>query len=333
MTTCVIGCDTFTPPPAPDPIELPELPSSAVPPRPGGVSARVETPPLVSGRAPEAATAQDTLARTELLRAELELLRLYMGRDPASRARLRVADAKPRAVYRQVAGLFEQSNSLSFELSRTVGAAPVEHPAAPEAPDVFEVVDQALGRVLVVKQALGISQTVEERDAPADATPTDTFHAVVLASAEINHLLDRQTTPSDVYQRVTRAIHSSAAIHATLPGATLPNDPEFEANKTPQDVYRLLIECYREAVQLAARNDIELIELRATEADAGEASSHDVRELADLLAEELEFLRASWPDALPAFEAYDPGLKFPAHVHQRARYLRAILRAANERSP
>ena len=308
------------------------MPTYEAPARPGEATATLETPPPVSGRSVEQATPADVLARVERIRREVELLRLYMGREPTAPPRLRVARAQPRAVYRQVTGLFDQANDLSFELARTLGTRESDPPEAPTPPDVLRMTNRALERVLIAKQTLEIATQVEEREADASTTPTDTFHAVVAASAEINNLLERRTRPGDVYVQVTRAVHAAAAIHRTLPGARLPEEPPFEPNKTAPDVYRQLVACYRATEQLAASGNIEIIELGVTEAGAHDVSSHDVSELATLLSEELRYVHASWPRAQAAFDAYDPGLKFPAHVHQRSRYLLSILEDSARRA-
>ena len=165
-----------------------------------------------------------------------------------------------------------------------------------------------------------------------DTTATDAFHAVVAAATQINGLVESETSAGDVFQQVTSAVHAAAAIQTTLRGASFPDEPAFEPNKTPTDVYRVLLECYEQMRLLAASREIALVELRVSDADARYASLQDVSELAVLLSAEMRFALASWSGAPRALDAFDPGLKFPSHVHQRARFLLAILRDANTRA-
>jgi len=332
MLTFLGACDE-TPPPPPEPPELSEIPSRQASERVSlATPTNVELPSPVSGRSADEAVPTDVLARLKLLRTEVELLRRYMGRPRPGLARLRVVEANPRVVYQQVARLYERVNILSFEITRTLGSPPSPPELVPKPPDVFRLVDAALERVLVTKEALGISEEVAEQRLPDDATPTDAFHEAVAAAGDVNGLVTMQTSPTDVFQQVTGAVHAAAAIHATLPGVKFPEEPAFEPNKVPADGYRVLLDCYEELRLLAASRQLPLIKLEVSKGNARDAAPDDVSELAVLLRAETRFVLSKWPNAGQALEAFDPGMKFPSHVHRRARLLLAILQDANARS-
>ncbi len=153
------------------------------------------------------------------------------------------------------------------------------------------------------------------------------FNATVEAGSELNHLLQEKISPSDVFQLVTAAVHTAAAIHSSIPnGPTLPAEPPFEPDKMPSDVYRRMQECFSLIRQVSATLDIETLRFELDAVDPTLVSPNDVGDLAALVAEELGHLQREFPNARTPVRAYHPGKRFPAHVFQRAGLLRRILR-------
>lgn len=288
----------------------------------------VSTPPPVSGRRlsdPASILPADVLARVELLRANVEFVRRFVGRQPAPAPLLRVESAQSREVYSQALNLELRANRLAFEQVRIVRAASIpQEQALPAA--VFGVVDSALAAVLLVKQDLGIGDAVAEEQRPESTTPSEVFNAAVAAGSEINNVLQQQTSPSEVFRLVTGSVHYAAALHAAIRKApSLPTEPAFVPNMMPSDVYGRMVECFGLAAQAFAAMGIETLEFDPGDELSRRTTPNDVAVLAALLVEELSYLHSRVPQAKRPPHAYYPGVRFPAHVYQRAGLLKQIL--------
>jgi len=288
----------------------------------------VSTPPPVSGRRlsdPDSILPADVLARVQLLRDNLDLVRQFMGRPPSPAPLLRVESAQPREVFSQALNLESRANRLAFEQLRIVRASSVPRDETRPV-DVFSVVDSALEAVLLVKAELGIDDAVAEERQPEATLPSEVFNAAVAAGTEINNVLQQRTSPSDVFQLVTEAVHNAAALHAAVRrGPSLPLEPDFIPNKMPSDVYARLVECFGLVAQLADKSGVETLNFALVEGEKRVVTPNDVFGLAALLVEELDYLHSQTPGVNPAPRAYYPGLRFPAHVFQRAGLLKEIL--------
>ena len=217
------------------------------------------TPPPVSERRlsdPASILPADVLARVELLRANVELLRSYMGKPPAPVALLRVEGAQPREVYSQALNLQLRANRLAFEQVRVVRSESIPIKGVARPADVFAVVNAALAAILLVKRDFGIDAAVAEEIRPESTTPSEVLNATIIAGSQINNLLQRRTSPSDVFQLVTAVVLSAATLHSTIPGGpNLPAEPPFKPNKMPADVYLRIQSCFaliREAAEAVA---------------------------------------------------------------------------------
>jgi len=287
------------------------------------------TPPPVSGRrlsAPESILPADVLARVELLRENVDLLRRYMGKPGSPSAFLRVDSARPFEVYSQALNLQLRANRLAFEQVRVVRNESIPRMDEARPADVFGVVDSALAAVLLVKHDLGIDAVVAEKRRPDTTTPSDVFNAAISAGSEINLLLEERTSPSDVFQLVTAAVHTAAALHAVIPdGPGLPVEPAFEANKMPGDVYLRIQRCFGLIRQLSEAKGVATLRFEVAGEGIERVSPNDVGDLASLVVEELTHLHRQFPEARTPVRAYYPGRRFPAHVFQRVGLLELIL--------
>ena len=303
-----------------------------------------QTPPPVSGRrpsAPETIIPADVLSRVELLRAEVSLLRTYMGRIVQPQPYLQVEGAQPREVYFQAANLYARAGALLFQEVRTSGAYAARAGADRiRAVDVFHYVDHALALVLQVKAAFGIENTVGESPSPDTPTASDVFNAIVHANAEMDLLLDRSASASDAYRQVTQAVHYAAALHAALTSSGLPPEPEFEPNKAPADVEARFIASYELVRQVATLRGIEMLSLAVDEADdvstpaapgrGGPSVGRSRRgasggELLAIILAELAYMHSTLTDGSDVIRATHPGRRVPSHVYQRAGLLERIL--------
>jgi hypothetical protein len=287
------------------------------------------TLPPVSGRPliePDGILPADVLARTALLRANVELLRRYMGIPPGPPPLLQGDSAQPAEVYSQALNLETRANRLAFEQVRVVRKESMAVRGETRPHDVFLVVDSALASVLLVKRDMQIKQAIGERIQPESTTPSEVFNAVVSAGSEINNLLQGMTSPSDVFQLVTAATHTAATLHATIPdGGNLPDEPAFESNKMPADVLGHMHRCYQLVTALARSRGIDTLELRLLDERRDQVSPNDVSDMAALLVEQLTRIHSQFPQARQPARAYYPGKRFPSHVYQRVGLLEAIL--------
>jgi hypothetical protein len=292
-------------------------------------SAQVATPPPVSGRplsAPEDILPADVLARVTLLRANVDILRRYMGRSKPPPPLLQGTNARPGEVYSQALNLELRANRLVFEQVRVVRKETLAGRGEIRPVDVFAVADSALRSILLVKQDMHIVTPVGEVVQPSSTTPTDVFNAVVVAGSEINNLLQRMTSPSDAFLLVTATTHTAATLHATIPGGGyLPEEPGFEPDKMPIDVLLRMRKCYEMASLIANARGLNPLQLKIMDDLEANVTPNDVSDMAALLLEELQDMHTLFPEAREAIRAYYPGKRFPAHVYQRAGLLEAIL--------
>jgi len=287
------------------------------------------TPPPVSGRRlsnPESILSADVLARVELLRENVELLRIHMGKPTPPMPLLRVESAQPFECDSQARSLQLRANRLAFEQIRVVGERATPSRADSQPSDIFTVTDSALAAVLLVKHSLGIEQAVAEKLRPDTTTPSEVFNATVAAGSEINHLLDKRTSPSDVFQLVTTAVHTAAALHSVIgDGPPFPEEPAFEPNKSPSDVYIRMLHCLSLTRQVSGTHGMPMLEFDVTEQGAERVTPNDVGDLASLVAEELLHVHRRVSEAPTPIRAHYPGRRFPAHVYQRVGLLERIL--------
>jgi len=287
------------------------------------------TPPPVSGRrlsVPESILPADVLARVELLRENVDLLRHYMGKSTPPVSLFRVESARPFEVYSQALNLQLRANRLAFEQVRVVRNESIPLMIEARPADVFGVVDAALAAVLVVKQNLGIETAVAEKQQPDTSTPSDVFNATIAAGSEINHLLEQRTSPSDVFQLVTAAVYTAAALHVVIPGGpSRPAEPSFEPNKMPSDVYSRMRRCFTLIRLLAESKGGATLRFEIDGEGSQRVSPNDVGDLASLIVEELTHLHRQVPVAVAPARAHYPGKRFPAHVYQRVGLLESIL--------
>lgn len=287
------------------------------------------TPPPVSGRRlsdREAILPADVLARAELVRGNVDLIRRFMGKPRSSAPLLEVQGAEPREVYSQALNLQRRAHRLAFEQVRVVRpeSVPLQHDIRPA--DVYAVVDSSLASILLVKEELGIAAPVSEQKRPDATEPSEVFNAIVAAGVEVDQLTREQTSPRDVYRLVTESVHSASAILASLPNAPrMPKEPSYEPDKTPADVYERMRRCFDLVQVIAASKGQEVLRFESTPTSYALVTPSDVSDLASLVGEELAHLRTEFPGAAQPPRAYDPGRRFPSDVFRRAGLLELTL--------
>jgi len=258
--------------------------------------------------------------------AELEELRLVMGKPKPDGVVLSVKNAAPREVYFQAESMFAKINRLSFQLLHQdfPELEPPEEEIVPG--DVLRVVMEA-GRVL---DAILTHFEIDRPDRPApdavEKTPTDVFHLINRANRQINLLLDKPVLPSDVFQEVTYCVNHVIALRAQFPGRRIPEEPEFFPRKEPEDVYQMLWDCFTIVDNVAELSGLRVLDLNGTFERTGvRVVPSDVYDFASLLVSELRYFHSQLNEENQPRRSHYPGRKFPSHVHQRARLLQAQL--------
>lgn len=263
--------------------------------------------------------AADVCARVDVVRAELESLRWYMGRPKNEQPEIAVRRAAPREAYFQALVLLANANRLCFDHTREQLPEPATLSASIEAADVLTLVEATHDRIKKVQLHYGIPSEAVQAQADPSKTPTDVFRAIVEANRQINLLLDERVAPSDVFQQVTLAVGYASRLLETFPNAaTLPETPEFEPGKRPADVLRRLLECMAHIRTVASISSLDVLEFEGPSEWTKDAEPSDVLHLASLIVAELAYLHSRVPDVQPPRDVYYVGRKFPSDVYQRA---------------
>ena len=252
------------------------------------------------------------------IQSELELVRVEMGKPKNTQPRIALKNAAPREVYFQAQALFRKANRLSFEQTRERATEPLAPKGLIAPADVLDVVQAALSRVRHVKNRLMVKESIKEVEHDSKSTFTAIYRAIVDASRQVNLMLDRRFSPSDVFQEVTLAVGYSARLLSRFPESTrLPNAPPFERGKQPRDVYRRLTSCFQSIQTIASRSGLDVLSLETSEIDLEHVSPSDVYDIAALVVSELDYLHSRFEGLEPPRKVFYPGRKFPAHVYQR----------------
>ena len=283
-------------------------------------------PSVAAAPSEEEVTPAHVYALVSLFREELDLVRVEMGRPKERRPLLQVRDAAPREVYFQALALFQRANRLSFEMTRWEIPEPTISKERILPADVRHVVNLALERLRYVEESLGLRHALTLPPIETSRTPTDVFRSIVQAGRQLNLLLDRRFSSSDVFQQVTQALGYASGLRANFAGRRMPATQPFVRAKTPAQVFEKLLDCFRLVRRIAAESGVGVLELRVSRAELEAVSPADMHSMASLLVSELRYLHSKLPKAPPPRQAYYPGKKLPSHVFQRAGLLEAQLK-------
>jgi hypothetical protein len=256
---------------------------------------------------------------------DLERLRRFMGAPKANELDIGIRSAIPRDLYFQALTLWENTDRLLLEVMRL-------HEQPPPTPSDGIGLQDVLSRIRDARQML--SQVIRELQiAPSDgSTPgegvstADIFNAILDLNRQLNLLLERHTSPSDVYKEITLAMGYSARLLARYPDAIrIPEEPLFEPDQRPKDVYLRLIECLQSVVRIFDKLGLAILKIDPSRTDLDSLQPSDVYLVASMIVSQLDFLYKHLGIAKPPPQPVYPGLKFPAHSYQRAGILQAQL--------
>ena len=287
-------------------------------------------PNPVSGRSVAMATitTADVLARVELLRADLNLIRVEMGQPKDKRTEIAVTNVAPREAVFQALTLFRKAGHLRFEVTGNVTSEQqITLPRDIRPIHVWKIVNAAYKRVLIVKRKLGIRGQIEEPRQDDSVTPSDLFRAIVQASRQFDVLFMQGVSSDNTLQQVTLATNHMARLLEQFPGAIpFPAIPAFEHGKRPVDVQNLLVKALVNISVIAEGSGIETLKLEISKPDLADnatdtISASDVFDMAIILVSQLAYLHAQLQHTDPPAVGLDPGYKVPAHVYQRTKLL------------
>ena len=288
-----------------------------------------QTPPPISGRNlsnPETILPADVLSRVELIRANLELIRLHMGKPAGLVPALRVSRVGSEEVYSQALNLENRANKLAHE-QLGMYREPHPLPSGDVSPyRVFLIMDDVLQSVLAVKAKMGIKAAPVEKSQSPDSNIAEVFNASVAAGNEINSLLKIKSDPEYVLQAIVEAVSIASYLHYHgLDAASLPSSPEFESNKSPNDVFARMLKCFELISKLADNRGINTLKLDIPPERSMNIQPDDSSDLAFLLLTKLNDIYEHTPGAMEYPHVYAPGEISAASVYQRVGLLERIL--------
>ncbi|MDG4552742.1 MAG: hypothetical protein P9E24_00625 [Candidatus Competibacter sp.] len=256
---------------------------------------------------------------------DLEQLRRFMGAPRIGEFNIGIHSHLARDLYFQTLALWRKTDRLLFEISRVRATPPPTPEGALGTPDMLANLQDAHGILQRIMRALEIPPEPETRIDPTSAQP-DNFTALLDLNRQVDLLLERHFAPSDVYMEITLAIGYAARLLARYPEAIrIPEEPPFEPNKQPGDVYQRLIHCLRSIAHIAQILGFTVLDIDTRQIDMTRLTPGDVFMVASLIVSQLDYLYKRLGDDQPLPHTFYPGRKFPAHSYQRAGILQAQL--------
>lgn len=270
----------------------------------------------------------DVLARVEVLREELELIRSEMGQPPPVRLEITVREAAPRETYFHAYTLSDKAHRLAFEFTgrpeRPLGILL----AAETTPvNVYAVVSEALESIRAAKRALRIEQRFQETRHDPNTTSSEVLRAIIQANRELNNLLYQEYSATDVYEQVSTAINFATRLLEEFPDDTpAPALPPFESAKTSADVFHRLVTLFDDIKQIADYSGESALELKVWASIPSAITPSDAHDIARMVFAELAYFYSLLKDPKPVDEPKYPAHRIlPSHVYQQVGVLQRQL--------
>lgn len=265
----------------------------------------------------------DFMVEIQQLNQEIEPLRLYMGAPKANILDIKINNVAPHDVYFLAMTMFRKVNRLSFEITREHGRLPKTSSRVYKTEDVLALVQASHQLLDNIISEFGI--VVEHKDFEnAQTTPSvDIFRMILKTNRQLNLLLQQKFRPSDAYMQVTKAIGYATKLLTSYPDSIpIPETPPFVPNKSPGDVYFLLLTCLEELKKMNAVVHFPNLVIDASSIDRQNVTPSDVFDLTSLVVARLDYLYQRLAVDDTTLEAYYPGHKYPSDVYQRAGILK-----------
>ncbi len=266
---------------------------------------------------------------------QIETLRKYMGQPRITPLSVTVSNASPFDVYFQAKTLFTKSNRLLFEIKRESLDPPVTPKKNIQPADVLFLVGKSADILQNIADFLGVRLNLKHYTIDAGKTPSDVFMAITTLNRQLNQLLTRRFSPSDVFEEVTLAIGYSEILLNRFPGTRpIPSPPPFVAFKTPSDVYFRLEKCTNIISSIYHRAHLPTLTFQGKQAQPGVISPSDVYDIASLIVSRLAYLHRAENIIRQPMDPFYPGLKFPSHVFQQAGILeKQLIQLSRRQTP
>ena len=267
----------------------------------------------------EEITPADVLARMQLLRDNVELIRFEMGKPKANQSDSIVTNVHPHEAYFQALTLFLKADRLALELNGSTGIPPEPSELSALAPlHIWKMVNAAYHRILTVKEELALKESVSERLQESSTGLTEIGREIVESNRQINLLLERHFSPSDVSQQVLLASQYAKRLLSRFPQSHVASEPApLVRGKQPADVFLRLVECYALLETIAHHSRIPVLHLDLPAAQkvgrSRKLEPSDVYDLATLLVSDLAYLHAQLKNARlsKADSLSGPNFSFP----------------------
>jgi len=269
----------------------------------------------------------DVLARAHLLHDELNLISLELGKIEYTHQKVDVSNVSPREVYFMAERLYVKSDHLAFENTQTSIDVNKKIDVNNIKPfHVWQWVNLAYERVMVIKKKLKIPESVKEIKQDDNQQPNDVIRALFLAIQEIDDLLDKKVSPSDAYQKITYAIHISAQLFGAFDGVNRIDDtPALQRKKTANEVYQNLYNSFQIVKNIAQQSNLKMLDFKPNMSDSHNQIK-DIDNLATLIIAELAYFHSLLSDSEVVPKAYYPGRKILSEVFQRSDLLNKQLK-------
>ena len=196
---------------------------------------------------------------------ELELVRERMGRPFDDSPRLPVSAVSELELYYQTQSMLRKANQLAQDLAGAAPRSPGPVPSGEVSSDaVYALLEDSLAQIRVAAEAIGITEQATFEQRVTSIAATGVFLVVIDINRQLNQMLRVPIGNTEVFEEVSAAITSAAALLATYPGATtMPEPPPFDGYKRPADVYQRLTECMDAMIRVAPKLGVDVLGLSA----------------------------------------------------------------------
>jgi hypothetical protein len=264
---------------------------------------------------------------------ELELVRERMGRPFDDSPRLPVSAVSELELYYQTQSMLRKANQLAQELAGAAPRAPGPVPSGEiSSADVYALLEDSLAQIRVAAEAIGITERATFEQRVTSIAATGVFLVVIDINRQLNQMLRVPIGNTEVFEEVSAAITSAAALLATYPGATpVPEPPPFDGYKRPADVYQRLMECMDAVIRVAPKVGVPVLGLSARRNVPEDTQPGHAYDIARFLVADL----AAFADArdVPRVRVSLPAPKhvFPTEVYAHAGILLRQLEQLEQR--
>jgi hypothetical protein len=294
----------------------------------GQQQGRVTINPDVTSSPEEFISSADVLARVELLRDELDLIRQEMGNPPPVRLEISVRSAAPRETYFHAYTLSDKAHRLAFEFTgRPERPLGILLSADTTPVNVYAVVSEALESIYEAKDALAIKESPKENRYDPSTNSSQVLDAIIQANRELNNILYQQYSPLDVYEQISLSINFATRLLEQFAGSTpVLAAPRIQRRKKPADVFHQLVQLFDDIHDVARASGESTLDLKVRSTAPNSITPSDVYDIAKMVLAELAYFYSLLKDPPPVDEPQYPRNRvLPSHVYQQVGVLKAQL--------